>query len=180
MRIRSAVDGPALRRAFQRLIDRHPALRTTFPTVDGEPRQPIAPRAEVCFREVDASGLNDQSVRDRVGEEARRPFDLDLGPLLRVTLFSRPDRDSALVLVMHHIVTDFWSSVVFLQELGECYRAERAPRLAPAPGFGTPITSSGRGDGRAGRRAPRGLLAETTRRHAARPEPPNGPPPPIL
>src|ERR1700732_2429236 len=83
-RIRSNVDIPALRRAFQALVDRHPALRTTFSVLSGKPAQQVHQELGVHFVETDASGLNSEVLQSRLLEEAYRPFDLERGPVLRV------------------------------------------------------------------------------------------------
>jgi len=87
-RVLSPVDAEALERAFQALVDRHAALRTTFPAVDGEPSQEIADRLDLLLEREDATGWSGERLRARLAEEAWRPFDLEHGPLLRVTLFT--------------------------------------------------------------------------------------------
>ncbi len=116
VRLRRPVDTDALRRSFQALVDRHAALRTTFPIVDGEPRQRVAESATVWFTEEDAT----EALGDRLAEEARRPFDLSAGPLLRVILFRDTD-DFVLFVAFHHIVVDLWSLGILMEELGSLY-----------------------------------------------------------
>jgi Condensation domain len=125
-RISTELDVSALRRAFQRLIDRHSALRTTFPVRCGTPIQRVHKAQKVHFRVVEASTWNPEELKPRLLEEAYRPFDLERGPLLRVTLFTRSVREHILLLVVHHIVIDFWSLAILLDELGVLYPAERA------------------------------------------------------
>ncbi len=84
-RIRSDMDIPALRRAFQALVDRHPALRTTFPVRSGKPAQQVHQQLSVHFVETDASAWDSEVLKTRLLEEAYRPFDLERGPVLRVT-----------------------------------------------------------------------------------------------
>jgi amino acid adenylation domain-containing protein len=132
-RVSSEVDTAALRRAFQSLVNRHPALRTTFGSQGGEPVQRVREQAPVWFEEVDAAGLSAEALHARLAEEADRPFDLERGPLLRVTLLTRSRRERVLLLVIHHIVADFWSLAVLAHELGALYAAEAggAPALLP-------------------------------------------------
>src|SRR5271154_6008381 len=87
-RIRSEVDIPALRRAFQALVDRHPALRTTFSVRSGKPAQRVHQQLAVHFAETDASAWDGEVMKTRLLEEAYRPFDLERGPVLRVNLFT--------------------------------------------------------------------------------------------
>ena len=71
--------------------------------------------------------------RPRLVEEAHRPFDLEQGPLLRVSVFKRSAQEHFLLLVVHHIVIDFWSLAMLLTELGTLYPAETAGRRPLLP-----------------------------------------------
>ncbi len=124
-RLRAPVDAAALERALRALVDRHAALRTTFPVLDGEPRQRIAGRLDFALTREEAAGWSEERLRSRLAEEAWRPFDLERGPLLRVTLFTGGDSGgggTVLLLVIHHIVADFWSLAVLMRELPALYR----------------------------------------------------------
>ncbi len=123
-RISSEVNVPALRRALQTLVDRHPSLRTTFPAHSGKPIQRVHEHQKVRFEEVDGSTWSEDELKSRLLEEAYRPFDLERGPLLRVSLIMRSAREHILLLVVHHIVIDFWSLAILLDELGILYPAE--------------------------------------------------------
>jgi amino acid adenylation domain-containing protein/non-ribosomal peptide synthase protein (TIGR01720 family) len=134
VRIKTETDVAALRRVFQTLVDRHPALRTTFDISEGEPAQQIHEGMEASFRLEDASALDDAALKTRLSEQAHLPFDLERGPLLRVVLFRQAREKHVLLIVAHHIIVDFWSLAVLMQELGELYRADTngtAPVLAP-------------------------------------------------
>jgi hypothetical protein len=132
-RISADIDVPAMRRAFQALIDRHPALRTTFPVHFGKPIQRVHEAQKVHFQEVESSTWSPEQLKTRLLEEAYCPFDLERGPLLRVTLFTRSAREHILLLVVHHIVIDFWSLAILLDELGVLYPAEKAGAQATLP-----------------------------------------------
>ncbi len=123
VRIQAAVDIPRLRRVFQALVDRHPALRTTFGDRDGEPFQRVPASREADFRTEDATGWTDADLLERLGDEAYRPFDLAQGPLLRVLLLSRGAQEHVLLLSTHHIVVDLWSLAVLISEVGMLYGA---------------------------------------------------------
>jgi amino acid adenylation domain-containing protein len=135
-RIASELDVPALRRSFQALVDRHPCLRTTFSVRSGKPEQRIHHGATVHFEEKDASAWSRDEMETRLTEEAHRPFDLEQGPLLRVNVFKRSPQEHYLLLVVHHIVIDFWSLSILLNELGSLYPAEAADRRATLPPLG--------------------------------------------
>ncbi|HEX8560038.1 MAG TPA: condensation domain-containing protein, partial [Pyrinomonadaceae bacterium] len=132
-RIRSGLDVDCLRLAFQELTDRHESLRTTFEAGDGGPVRRVHEHAAVYFQEEDAAGLDEARLQERVAAEARRPFDLERGPLLKVHLFARPAGEYVLLLTAHHIVLDFWSLAVLTQELGVLYGARRSGALAELP-----------------------------------------------
>jgi natural product biosynthesis luciferase-like monooxygenase protein len=133
VRIRAALDLPALRRAFQALVDRHAALRTSFPTAHGEPLQQVQPHSAVAFVVEDAAQWERAFLDERMAEEAQRPFDLMRGPLLRVYVFVRSPQEHILLLTVHHIIADFWSLAVLAHELGLLYRAEASGTPAALP-----------------------------------------------
>ncbi|MFE2044755.1 amino acid adenylation domain-containing protein, partial [Streptomyces sp. NPDC059477] len=129
------VDGPALRQAAQRLLDRHAPLRAAFRArPDGTPVQIITEGAELPWREVDLSTRDDAlrpALSDAVAAEERAArFDLGAPPLLRCTLVRLDAGHSRLVLTFHHIVADGWSLPVLHRELMACYGTD-TPALAP-------------------------------------------------
>jgi amino acid adenylation domain-containing protein len=134
VRLTSAVDTAALGRAFSALVARHPALASAFPEERGEPvRRPsaVTPSLEL----EDASAWTADALRARLDEEAHRPFDLERGPLVRVRLFTGAAGGPVLLLVLHHLVTDFWSLEVLAEEVGALYTAEvhGTPAALPPP-----------------------------------------------
>ncbi len=126
LRIRSEVDIPALRRAFQSLVLRHPVLRTTYTMIDGKPVQRVHKHQTICFEEIDASTWDQDDIDRHLAENAHYHFDLENGSVLRVTLSTRSARDHILLLTMHHIATDFWSMLVLMDEFGALYQAEKS------------------------------------------------------
>jgi acyl-CoA synthetase (AMP-forming)/AMP-acid ligase II/acyl carrier protein len=133
LRIVSSLDVAALRRAFQVLLDRHPSLRTVFHVQQDEPVQRIMDHAEISFTENDASRWSEQTLNEQLVEEAHRPFDLHHGPVLRVHLYSRAENDHVVLLVVHHIVADFWSLAVLANELSIAYASELSGAPAQLP-----------------------------------------------
>jgi amino acid adenylation domain-containing protein len=131
VRIRSALALGALRRALQKIVDRHDTLRTTFQSEGGEPFQQVRENVEVSLREVDISSWDDEFLDDYLTEEVHHPFNLEQGPLMKVILFSRSTHDHFLLVVVHHIVVDLWSLGVLIYELGLFYRAELDSTEAP-------------------------------------------------
>ncbi len=121
------LDVGALTRALGALVQRHEALRVTFEVQDGEPRQRIAAAAATPLSVIDLAGLGGETraaeTRRLVPAEARIPFDLASGPLLRGRLLSLAADRHVLVLTAHHIVVDGWSQGLLVQDLAAFYRA---------------------------------------------------------
>ncbi|AKT41198.1 hybrid non-ribosomal peptide synthetase/type I polyketide synthase [Chondromyces crocatus] len=135
VRLRGPLDLAAFRGSLSEVVCRHESLRTTFAVVGGEPVQVVA---EVLTLEVPLTDLGELSeaareatVRERVVDEANRPFDLASGPLLRAHLFRLAPEEHVLLLTVHHIVADGWSMGVLIQEMVALYEAACASRPAP-------------------------------------------------
>ncbi len=141
------LDVAALAYGLRRVYERHEALRTTFTQVDDQPLQVIASRPRVELPLLDLSALaaapRQQEVLRLARAEARRPFDLERGPLLRTVLVRLDGAEHALLLTMHHIVSDGVSMSILGRELGYYYNArlegtagadaQAPPEPAPPP-----------------------------------------------
>ncbi|HFE52348.1 MAG TPA: amino acid adenylation domain-containing protein, partial [Bacteroidetes bacterium] len=116
-------------RSLKRVVDRHEVLRTTFSEVKGRPVQVVHDDFELPVTVVDLGRLTEKEASAEVERltrlESRRPFDLQRGPLFRVTLAALPTGEWAVVVVMHHIISDGWSMGVLIRELGAIYGALR-------------------------------------------------------
>ena len=119
-----------LQQALSTLVARHPALRTTYTTVDGQPVQRVHPTFEGTLEHIDATALSPRQFHDRLAEEADRPFDLERGPVLRAKLWKRPGNGQFLSLTAHHIALDIWSFDVVLTELRALCAAEQSGAAA--------------------------------------------------
>ena len=112
---------PALAQSLGAMVQRHDILRTTFPSVDGQPVQAIVPDLALPLSVVDLQTLpataREAAVQRLATEEAQRPFDLAHGPLVRATLLRLSDEDHVLLLTLHHMIFDGWSAEVFWREL---------------------------------------------------------------
>ncbi len=132
-----ALDAVALQRALDELIRRHEALRTTFRNVDGRPVQVIRSRAPAPLSLIDLTDRSGESrnrdVHRIVGEEMRRGFDLERGPLLRFTALQLEPRQQLLLFVAHHIVFDLWSVGVFTREFASLYDTFRTGQPSRLP-----------------------------------------------
>jgi amino acid adenylation domain-containing protein len=124
IRIASPVDVEALGRALQSLIDRHPSLRTTFAETTGEPVQQVAEKADVSFEHVDARSWSGAEVERTLVEQSHRAFSLTEGPLFRAIFYTGPMNSHLLHVAVHHIVADYWSLTLLLDELGKLYQAQ--------------------------------------------------------
>ncbi|HEV2733485.1 MAG TPA: amino acid adenylation domain-containing protein, partial [Longimicrobiaceae bacterium] len=138
--VRGRLDVDALERSFDALRARHETLRTVFAAVDGEPVQIVGAPEHVELPVTDVRGFHgdprEAEVRRLVQETATQPFDLATGPLLRVRLLRLDEEEWVLLIVMHHIVSDGWSTGVLVRELSACYDAFSRggePRLPPLP-----------------------------------------------
>jgi len=129
--IRSALDVAALKRALVALTQRHEMLRTTFGTRHGEPVQRIDPKLAVDIEEQDASAWTIEELEGRLAASYARPFDLERGPVIRVTVMHRSDAEHVLLVTVHHIAYDGWSIGLLAGELLALYGAERDHRAAP-------------------------------------------------
>ncbi|HEU4558057.1 MAG TPA: amino acid adenylation domain-containing protein [Longimicrobium sp.] len=127
LRLQGGLDVDALRRALGEIVRRHEALRTVFAEVDGRPVQRVQPFAgfPLAVEDVSKEGLAEaeREMASRFAEEARRGFDLSAGPLIRVRLLRLGRGDHALLLVLHHIVSDGWSVGILFRELSALYHA---------------------------------------------------------
>ncbi|MGP3783416.1 non-ribosomal peptide synthetase [Paenibacillus sp. 1A_MP2] len=126
-RLEGEVDTRAMHEALLELIRRHEALRTTFTVVNDQPVPIIAEELELQFPiiplEMGAEDHLETLIQQRLSEEARKPFDLEQGPLIRTVLFKLEEGSHILFINMHHLITDAWSNVIFLDELNILYKA---------------------------------------------------------
>ncbi|RKH11041.1 amino acid adenylation domain-containing protein [Corallococcus sp. CA053C] len=137
VRLPGPLDVPALREALQALVRRHESLRTTFEVVQGQPVQRITPSLTLALPVVDLRELpeaaREAEAHRLAHEEARTPFQLQQGPLLRTRLLTLGDTEQLLLLTLHHIISDGWSVEVLLRELGVLYTAAQAGQPSPLP-----------------------------------------------
>ncbi|MFD9647182.1 amino acid adenylation domain-containing protein, partial [Streptomyces sp. NPDC059082] len=128
------LDAAALAEALTDLSDRHEVLRTRYRTVDGEPHQEILASVRPP---LDVLSVPSDRLAATVSEAAGHVFDLAGETPLRATLVTPDDGgDQVLVLLVHHIAADGWSTGPLLADFGTAYRArveDRVPGWAPLP-----------------------------------------------
>jgi amino acid adenylation domain-containing protein/non-ribosomal peptide synthase protein (TIGR01720 family) len=126
-----------LGKVLTEMVRRHDSLRTSFGLQDGVPVQIIQPATPVTLPVTDISMLalreREQKAAELADEEARQPFDLSTGPLLRCRLLRLGPIDHLLLLTLHHIISDGWSLDVFGRELTAVYTAFVTGRPSPLP-----------------------------------------------
>ncbi|HEX7736568.1 MAG TPA: amino acid adenylation domain-containing protein, partial [Ktedonobacteraceae bacterium] len=127
----------ALEQSLNEIVRRHEALRTTFPALMGHPIQRVSPALQMRIPVVDLTALAElprqTQARALAREEARLPFDLAQGPLLRARVLRLSAREQVLLLSMHHIVSDGWSLGVFARELTALYASFSTGQPSPLP-----------------------------------------------
>ncbi|MGH9668275.1 MAG: condensation domain-containing protein, partial [Bryobacteraceae bacterium] len=135
LRLEGPLDAALFDKVIGEIVRRHEILRTTFISSGGQAVQLIRPWVDVPVTVEDLRGLpasGRQAVMERLcGEEARQPFDLSTGPLIRVRLLQLDEDDYVLTLTLHHIVCDGWSIGILLSEIENIYRAYAAGKPSP-------------------------------------------------
>jgi amino acid adenylation domain-containing protein len=137
IRLNGLLNVTALEQSLNEILRRHEALRTTFSIVDHRPVQVIHEVSDFILTVIDlqesSSEKNEARAARLAAEEARKPFNLAEGPLLRVKLLRFAEDDHVLLITMHHIISDGWSIKVLMREVGELYEAHTNKREAALP-----------------------------------------------
>jgi thioesterase domain-containing protein len=120
-RISGELNLAALEKSLEQLILRHDVLRTTYPQQNGEPIRAVALPSRYRLA---VEALEEEEASRRIEQEARAPFDLERGPLMRVKVFRLAFAEFRLSITFHHIIFDGWSEGIFLKELAGLYRSQ--------------------------------------------------------
>jgi hypothetical protein len=134
-RLRGDLDLALLELALGEVVQRHAALRASFPMIDGLPVQRVAERIAVPLVSIDLTALP-AGLRETEGDRAlfdstRQVFDLEHGPLVRATLVRLDPIDHLLLLTIHHTATDWITFQIVTHELMVLYESARAGRPSP-------------------------------------------------
>lgn len=136
-RITGMLDLATLEDSFNEIVRRHEVLRTTFKTVAGQPVQVIAPYLRIYLPKIDLQQLpvseREVAAQQLLLQETQQPFNLEQGPLLRVTLLQLSESDYVLAIALHHIIFDEWSSALLIRELSLLYTAFSSGKPSPLP-----------------------------------------------
>jgi len=126
-KLEGRVSTDLLESAWREIIARHEVLRTRFLEVDGKPVQRVAAHGSFKLVEIDLSSLPEAARTeegDRIGLiEARAPFDVGTGPLIRVVLLRFSTTSAIILVTTHQIVSDGWSIGVMAREMGAIYQS---------------------------------------------------------
>ncbi len=117
--------------AVNEIVRRHEVLRTVFAMEDGQPVQAVRPFLPWTLPVVELEA--GAEAGHLVKEWSRQPFDLESGPVFRALLLRLSEREHLLLLNVHHIASDGWSSGILVRELGALYQAFAAGRPSPLP-----------------------------------------------
>ncbi|MFT7866116.1 MULTISPECIES: non-ribosomal peptide synthetase [Amycolatopsis] len=133
VRLTGALDVDALRTALADVVERHEALRTVFPEIDGEARQLVLEDVSIP---LPVRAVTEATLADAVSEAAGTVFMLESEIPLRARLLRLGAREHVLVLVFHHIASDGWSTAPLWRDLATAYTARQAgetPQWTPLP-----------------------------------------------
>ncbi|MFD3518693.1 amino acid adenylation domain-containing protein [Streptomyces sp. NPDC058657] len=137
LRLTGPLDPEVLGRALSGVVERHEILRTRYGSADGLPHQIVQEPQPVAVVATDLRELPDDErekhVTELIAESAGRPFDLATGPVLRAELFRLADEEHVLLLNIHHIATDGWSTAIVTREVMVRYAAEAGGLPDPLP-----------------------------------------------
>ncbi|MBE2202015.1 MAG: amino acid adenylation domain-containing protein, partial [Anaerolinea sp.] len=140
VRVRGPLDIPALERALNEIVKRHEVLRCRFTSAEGRPFLQITPTLSLSLPIIDLPKTpdtdRDVQIQALITAAAQQPFDLAQDTLLRTSLIRLNPDDYIMLLTMHHIVADGWSTAIFIRELTAFYQAfayERPLSLSELP-----------------------------------------------
>ncbi|MBN3890742.1 MAG: non-ribosomal peptide synthase/polyketide synthase [Nostoc sp. JL31] len=131
LRLVGTLNRTALEQSLQEIVHRHEALRTNFVIVDGKPSQIIQTQINCPLSVVDLKHLSTTEQEIASQQLAQQPFNLATEALVRATLIVLSETEHALLVCMHHIVSDGWSMGVFVQELAALYNAYSQGKPSP-------------------------------------------------
>ncbi|MBG1243112.1 non-ribosomal peptide synthetase [Nostoc sp. NZL] len=124
VKINSYLNIATVNRVWEKIIERHPILRTTYTIHEGEPVQQVNQQYKFNVEVIDASNWSEDQLNEKIFAITDRPFNLEKDSVLRVNLFTRSAEEHILLLTMHHIAGDMWSFDLLLSEFQSLYISE--------------------------------------------------------
>ncbi|GHU64234.1 hypothetical protein AGMMS49983_09510 [Clostridia bacterium] len=138
MRLRAPVDFDLLERAINMTIERNDAFRLQFTTVDGEPRQYVAPFQYQKFARKDFREAGKEALYYWDLDETQRPIFRENAFLFRFTLLQIDEETCGYLAIFHHTIADAWSCVLTGDEIVAHYTAlleQKEEEVAPRPSY---------------------------------------------
>ncbi|MCZ8118401.1 MAG: amino acid adenylation domain-containing protein [Microcystis sp. LE18-22.4A] len=123
-KIHAYLEIAVVNRVWQKIIEKHPILRTTYTSYEGKPVQQVNQQENFKVEVIDASDWSEDQLVEKIYAIADRPFNLEKDSVLRVNLFTRSAAEHILLLTMHHIAGDMWSYNLLLSEFQALYPEE--------------------------------------------------------
>ncbi|MCA2665784.1 MAG: amino acid adenylation domain-containing protein [Microcystis sp. M114S2] len=123
-KIHAYLEIAVVNRVWQKIIEKHPILRTTYTSYEGKPVQQVNQQENFKVEVIDASDWSEDQLAEKIYAIADRPFNLEKDSVLRVNLFTRSAAEHILLLTMHHIAGDMWSYDLLLREFQALYPGE--------------------------------------------------------
>jgi amino acid adenylation domain-containing protein len=123
-KIHAYLEIAVVNRVWQKIIEKHPILRTTYTSYEGKPVQQVNQQENFQVEVIDASEWSEDHLREKIYAIADTPFNLEKDSVLRVNLFTLSPEDHILLLTMHHIASDMWSYDLLLREFQALYPGE--------------------------------------------------------
>ena len=126
-----------LKKSLNEIIRRHEILRTVFIVIKGDAKQKIISDVTLDMPLIDVQNLSkreqEKEIKTNIKYQALQPFNLEKTPLLRSVIFQRDKEDYVLLFTVHHIIADYWSMRVLIQELALIYQAFSQQKPSPLP-----------------------------------------------
>ncbi|MBW4666580.1 MAG: amino acid adenylation domain-containing protein [Cyanomargarita calcarea GSE-NOS-MK-12-04C] len=137
VRLQGNLQLEALEQSFNEIICRHAALRTNFPTREGQPVAVISAEKPIRLSVLDITQLTENQqqveIKQQLEQAAQQPFDISSDHLLRVKLLRLGEQEHIILLTIHHIVSDGWSIGILVEELAALYQAFCDGESSPLP-----------------------------------------------
>jgi fengycin family lipopeptide synthetase D len=122
MKISGKVDCNVIKSSFQKLIEKHSSLRTSFEMSKGEPVQKIFRHAELDFSFSILNGKADEAAINNAVKDFIKPFDLKKTSLFRVSLIKLAQEEHLLMIDVHHIICDGGSFEIIIRDFENAYK----------------------------------------------------------
>ncbi|WP_281819880.1 non-ribosomal peptide synthetase, partial [Vallitalea longa] len=123
--IEGSIEEECLQKAFNKLLDRHETLRTSFEIVNDEPVQIIHDTVEA---KVEIIEVEEKDIQETI-KELIKPFELNKAPLIRVILIKVADGKALLMYDIHHLISDGISMKILVEEFMKLYSGNELPQL---------------------------------------------------